>query len=415
MIKKILIMLISLNVCLFAEGGSNYSAFGIGDIESVQGAAYMGLGGASVAVPSQYHINMTNPAMWSHLSLTRIQLGYKFQQSYVTSSSNNIFQNNGSIDGINALFMIDTSRGISLGFGLNNYTNVSYSIASGFSKIIDNLPVSGKLENVGTGGMKKIYIGASYKPFSFLSFGINHNVYLGTIQRDATTLSNESYAHDSFTGRKYAFSGSNQRLGLNLHFGDLMLGGFYETSAKIENRSSLIYISYYNLISSNSTIVDTSFNNTNYFEIPSTIGFGASYLIDKFRIAADFTSQDFSNFNFNKRDNNKFQALNTFSFGIERLGNTSAGADVLDKWTYRFGLGYKDLYLNIDNKPINEMYLSLGLSAPFGKTSIFDYAIVFGSRGQVSSPLVQEYFTRMYFNVSIGEQWFVPFKREFGD
>ena len=61
------------------------------------------------------------------------------------------------------------------------------------------------------------------------------------------------------------------------------------------------------------------------------------------------------------------------------------------------------------------MYGTFGFSAPFGKSSIFDFALVFGVRGEVNSPLVQEYFGRFYFNVSIGEEWFVPFKREFGD
>jgi len=405
----------SFNISLYADGGSNYSAFGVGDIETVQGAAYWGLGGTSIAVPSANHINMANPAMWSFAELTRMQLGYRFQQNFVQSDDNEVFQNYGSLDGLNALFMIDTSMGISLGFGLNAYSNVDYSISSAFSKVIEGLPVSGKLENIGSGGIKKLYLGASYKPFSFLSIGLTHNVFLGNIQRDALTLSNESYAHDSFTGRKFSFSGNNQRFGLNLEYENFMLGMFYETADKIDTKSDLIYISYYDLISSNTTIVDTSFSSELNFDIPASFGLGMSYLTGKFRIAADYTSQDFSNFTFNQGDNSNFQATNSFSLGVERLGNTSAGAKSFDKWTYRFGLGYKDLYLAVADKSVNESYLSFGFSAPFGKSSIFDYAVVFGTRGEITSPLVQEYFARMYFNISIGEQWFVPFKREFED
>lgn len=413
MIKKILILLIAFNINLFADGGSNYSSFGIGDIETVQGAAYWGLAGTSIAVPSDYHINMANPAMNSFVALTRLQLGYKFQQNYVNSENSNLFQNFGSIDGVNALFMIDTSRGLSAGFGMNNYTNVEFSTGSGFSKVIDGLPVSGKLESMGSGGIKKIYIGASYRPFSFLSIGYNHNVYLGNIQREARTLSNESYAHDSYTGRKYSFSGSSDRIGLNLNYSNIILGMFYESASNVNAQSELIYISYYDLIATNTTIVDTTFKSSSDFQIPASFGVGASYLLGKFRIAADYTTQDFSKFAFNTGDLNKFQKYSSYSLGVERQGNTAAGAKAFDKWTYRFGLGYKDLYLNVADKSIGETYLSFGFTAPFGKASIFDYSVVFGSRGEVGAKLVQEYFARMYFNISIGEQWFVPFKREF--
>lgn len=418
MIKKINILILGFILSissLYGEGGSNYSAFGIGDIETVQGAAYWGSGGTSIAVPSPYHINMVNPAMWSTSHLTRMQLGYRFQQNLVSSSNNEIYQNFGSIDGLNALFVVDTAKGFSFGFGVNAFSNVDYSISSAFSREIDGLPVSGKLETAGSGGIKKIYIGASYKPLPFLAIGFNQNGYIGNIQRDAVTLTNQSYAHDSFTGRKFSFSGNNQRIGLNLEYSNFMLGMFYETAAKIETNSDLIYISYYDLISSRTTIVDTSFSSNSEFEIPASFGVGLSYLTGKFRLAADYTSQDFSGFNFNQGDNGSFQATNAFSFGLERLGNTSAGAKRFDKWTYRFGLGYKDLYLAVADKSVNETYLSFGFSAPFGKSSMFDYAMVFGTRGEISDPLVQEYFARFYFNVSIGEQWFVPFKREFED
>lgn len=415
MIKYFSILLFIFTSSLYSEGGSNYSSFGIGDLETVQGAAYWGAAGTAIAVPSTHAINLVNPAMWAFNELTRIQLGYKFQQNYIDSKENSLYQNFGAIDGLNIMFAIDTSLGLSAGFGLNAFSQVNYSIASGFSKTVDDLQVSGKLENSGGGGIKKIYFGASIKPLSFLALGITQNVYLGNIQRDALTFSNESYAHNSYTGRKNSFNGTNQKIGLNFIYKDLSIGAYYENAANLRMNSELIFLSYYDLEGTGSSIVDTSFKENSKIEIPSSLGFGLSYKLNKFRISSDFYTQDFSDFTYNQSTNSTFNSLNSFTLGVERLGNKSSGAKGLDKFTYRFGAGYKDLYMQVNNIPITEQYLSLGFSAPFGKNSMFDFAFVLGTRGEINSPLVKEYFGRMYFNLSIGEQWFVPFKREFED
>ncbi len=415
MIKYIIILIILVSSKAYSVGGSNYSAFGLGDFEQVQGAAFWGAGGTSIGVPDKKHINLMNPAMWSYNDLTRMQLGYRFQQNLVQGEDKSLFQNFGAIDGLNLVFTLDTARGLTLAFGLTSFTHVNFAIASNFSSQIDGLNVSGKLENFGGGGIKKIYVGGSYKLFDFLSLGIIQNGFIGNVQRDAVTITNESYAHNSFTGRKNSFSGGNQKIGLNLNHKNLSFGAFYETAAKLKINSELIYISYYDLLSTGRRIVDTTFTDNSVIDLPSSYGIGFSYLDKRVRYSADFFTQDFTNFSFNKPENVEFRALNSFSVGIERMGSDLTGSKPLDKFSYRAGLGYKQLNITVNNQAITEQFATIGLTAPFGQSSIFDFAFVFGSRGQISSPMVQEIFGRFYFNVSIGEQWFVPFKREFSD
>ncbi len=415
MIKNVFILLLLLSINAYSKGGSNYSAFGLGDFEQVQGAAFWGAGGTSIGVPDKKHINLMNPAMWSHNELTRMQLGYRFQQNFVQSEDNSIFQNYGAIDGLNLIFSLDTARGFSLAFGLTSFTLVIYAIASNFSSQIDGLNVSGKLENFGGGGIKKMYIGGSYKIFDFLSIGLIQNGFIGNVQRDALTITNESYAHNSFTGRKNSFSGGNQKLGLNLNFKDFSFGAFYETTANLKINSELIYISYYDLLSSGRRIVDTSFTEKSTIELPSSYGFGISYNYKRLRFSGDYYTQDFTNFEYNKGQNAEFKALNSYALGVERLGSNLSGSKNWEKFTLRAGLGLKQLNISVNNQNINEQFATIGFTAPFGQSSLFDFALVLGTRGQIQNPMVQEAFGRFYFNVSIGEQWFVPFRREFSD
>ena len=90
----IVILFILTNAALFSQGGSNYSIFGVGELNYVNGAKYDALGGTSVAFPHATGINLSNPAMWSENEDTRIQLGYKFNQSLVSNQNQDLYQNN---------------------------------------------------------------------------------------------------------------------------------------------------------------------------------------------------------------------------------------------------------------------------------------------------------------------------------
>ena len=122
--KKILNLFILLFIFVsninisYSQGGSNYSLFGIGELNRNKGAFYDGLSGTSISVPSEYAINLQNPAMWSYVESTRLQFGYKFNQHYNESVSQSLFQNNGKLNDVLAIFSIDTSMGISASLGL---------------------------------------------------------------------------------------------------------------------------------------------------------------------------------------------------------------------------------------------------------------------------------------------------------
>ena len=144
--KKTLILLFLLVVAstgLHAQGGSNYTMFGIGDLRNTLGASYDGLGGTQIAVPSDYAVNFVNPAAWGIVKTTRFQGGFRFNQQSVTNGSSTIGQNNGKLEGIAAIFSIDTSLGIAASFGFYPYSSVNYSLTTPTSIVANGNTIGG--------------------------------------------------------------------------------------------------------------------------------------------------------------------------------------------------------------------------------------------------------------------------------
>ena len=88
-------------------------------------------------------------------------------------------------------------------------------------------------------------------------------------------------------------------------------------------------------------------------------------------------------------------------------------ADYFDRITYRAGFGYSNLYYQVMGKDISEYKFSIGGSFPLSTSGMIDGTLVFGLRGTNSNGLVQDKYIRLIIDISIGEVWFNPFKREY--
>lgn len=412
-ILKILVFYISLIVIiispinLLSQGGSNYSIFGIGDIELSSSSAYEGLAGTCLAIPMEHAINPLNPALWSKVTKTRLIAGYKFNQHLTEDVKDNfLYQNNGHISGISAIFAIDTSTGISVALGLSPYSTVNYLISVPLEVSNEGTLVTGKALYQGSGGISTAYFGGSVNILDNLSFGISALANFGVINTNVTTSFNDQ---NYFTVSTYSinrFKGYGFRTGILYEpISGLNLGLFTELHQKIDLEKEDGYGFAFDY--------DSSVVNTSSISLPNAFGAGISYLTGKFRFAADYKLYNFKDLDFNKGPNTEFRNLQVFSLGISRLGNQSMGANYLDKVTYNLGLGYTQLYYNIGGKDIDELYGSAGMNFPIVGTSMIDASFTFGSKGIKTDKLIHEYFGRFSLDISIGETWFKPFKREY--
>jgi hypothetical protein len=398
---------------LFSQGGSNYSIWGIGDIYSNSSAYYEGLAGTSIAFPSENSINTTNPALWSEVHETRIVAGYRFNQNYVVNEDNHLLQNNGKLDGIHMLFSVDTSMGLSLGLAIFPYSSVNYIVASTQEFEVDGKEVKTISEYQGSGGITRALVGGSIRVLDELTIGAYGFANFGYSQTNTEVVAYGLYSYPASSEGYEYYTGSGFNIGLIVSpLKDLRIGAYYEGYSDIETECDITYLNYSDPLYGNVVPDTTIHGSAGSFIMPDVYGIGASYATGKFIIGADAAFHDFSNFNYRSGPSTKFDNSARYSIGVSRIGNKAYYAPYADKVTYNFGIGYKDLYYQIAGENISETYLSIGFEFPIVGNALINSSLTFGSRGTTNAGLVQEYFGRLMIDISLGETWFVPFRRE---
>ena len=391
----------------FSQGGSNYSILGLGDINNGGNAAYTALGGTQIAFPSENSINSRNPAMWSFVTNTRLQAGYKFNQNIVSTDENTLWHNNGSISGFTGIFAIDSAMGIAASFGIVPYSNINYLTAS--KTEIDNLglKLTGLTTYQGMGGISQAYLGVATKLTDWLGVGGSIFTTFGVVESQRETkFDNDFYSFQYSTRRSDFVNGWGGKAGLFVvPAKNVLIGLSYEAQPGLTISSETLF---------NSVVIpDTTITSEDDISIPGLFGIGASYTTGKFIIGADLSMQDFTNFNFNTGANTEFTQNFIASIGVNRIGNPSLNTNFADKVSYKFGLSYNQLYYKVLGNQIQEYSASVGMQMPFSGTMIMDLSFVFGQRTSGDPRLVSEYFGRLGVDISIGETWFEPFKREY--
>lgn len=409
MLKRLLVILFVILSATpaFSQGGMNYSIFGIGDINTTGNASYDGVGGTSIAFPAENSINFRNPAMWSYVTTTRINVGYKFNQTLGFSDLQDSYQNFGALNGISGLFMIDTGMGIAASFGIHPYSNINYMIASPIKEIVNDIYLDGRTIYQGKGGISMLYFGGATKITKYASVGASVFSTFGKVSSlRKTEYFGDPYAFTYISSRNDFFSGFGYKAGLSLKpITNLTLGFYYENQPNLDVETDIVFES--------TLLPDTSISRMNAVLMPDAFGFGIAYETGKFIIGADLSIQDFSNFNYNNLDNSTYKSGMVISAGINRIGNKNLSAPVADRMSYKLGAYFKQHYYSVYGNDITEMAASLGFQVPWAGTFISDIALTIGSRGTHSDGLIREYFGKISVDISIGETWFKPFKRDY--
>lgn len=404
----IIALFVLTNIQIFAQGGSNYSIFGVGDIHNNLSARYEAIGGTSIAIPSIYAINLKNPAQWANVQNTRIQAGYNYNLRNIEQGSYNMYQSNASVNQILGIFAIDTSKGIAASFGIVPYSSINYLVKKHEIIKNNNFDIAGESLYQGSGGISQVFLGLSSDIFKWLKVGLSFSSYFGKSNQSINTVFYD-YVNQNQINRKSTINrGFSLKGGLVVEpIKNLYFGLIYDKVLSTKNETEIYFDGTYNYVKNDST-----YSYSIDAKLPDTYGIGIGYQLNEYIFGADLTMQDFSNFILNKND--KFEYRNSFtaSAGISRIGSGGFRKTFFDKVTYNLGIGYKQLYYKVLGQDINEYYGSVGIDIPVSNYFWINSAFTFGVRGVTANNAIKETFGRLNINVSIGETWFRPFSDE---
>lgn len=397
------------SVALSAQGGSYYSALGIGDIRRSVGALYEAFSGTSIAMPTDHGINTVNPALLGMTPYTRLQAGYRFNQYNISNGDRSTNQNNGEIDGLLALFSVDTSAGFGITLGVLPYSTVNYASTQILQTQFEGTTITGRSNQLGEGGMSRFVLGASVRPIPSLYVGLMLQGFLGTTRYSDQVFIDGAGFNAVTSSTTYDVRGLMGRAGLfwritdEFSVGAIIAAGGDASVRKTENVIG---------VAPERVFADTTILTNSTTALPFTVGGGMSYKTGKFLLGADIEYTDLSKVTVHTRPDATLGSALHLSAAVSVPGNTSSVAPYFDRWGFHGGIGYDKSYITYAGSTIADFYASLGVDLPVGGSAILDAALQGGRRARSDGEGLSEFYGRLTLTLSIGEIWFKPFARE---
>lgn len=417
MIKKILIgFCLFLSAVTWAQEGtaSPYSFYGIGDVKFKGTVENRSMGGVSVFNDS-IHVNLQNPASFSHLKFTTFTVGANYNDVKLKTDAESEKATRTTIDYLVVAMPISKKFGAAL--GLLPFSSVGYKIENVNE---DSSQPSSKY--FGEGGVNRFFGGLGYKFNDNLSIGADINYNFGNI----STNSVEFIPVIQYGTREL---NTSRVRGVNFNFGAMynrkitekltLFGSLAyspEGSLNIDNERNITTV----LVTTNFAVIPQEDGitqvSTSKLKLPSKYVFGAGIgEVRKWAVGTELTLQQTSNFGnrFNDIDNVEYENSTKFSLGGYYIPKYNSFNRYLERVTYRAGFNYENTGLVINNESINNYGITFGLGLPLGGSfSNINVGFEYGKRGTTNAGLVEENYTNVFISLSLNDRWFVKRKYE---
>ncbi len=410
MLKKIIIILvlITINSQIFAAGGSVYSRFGVGDLYYSYSARDISLGGLGTSLIDRRYLNIVNPATWSKINTTKFAASLNSTVYFQSDNTDNAVYNLVRFLGFQIGFPLKEDLGIGFVIGTTPYSVVNYSVINNVSSdLLGNYQE--KFE--GSGGLSKLFFGASFRLPLNITVGATFDYYTGNLKYESSFIFDEtSDLTNSVFQSSNLIRGIGTTLGLESPdiseiFGSDIIKNFriglsYELAGNLNSDTSLTIISYVGeteVISGNSK-----------FALPKKLNAGISFnLLGKYLFLLNYLYQPWSNFDINSQTQQNLQNLSIFNIGFEYSQKFNKFANFWELVKYRGGLSYEESQYAIGGEGINKIGFHAVISFPLGLMNSVDIGFMYGIRSTSSSNSFKEQIFQTNISLNFGEIWFV--------
>ncbi|MCO4293097.1 hypothetical protein NF867_09495 [Solitalea sp. MAHUQ-68] len=417
---------ISLNAFSQANTSSPYSAYGVGALVPQTFAQGKGMGNIAAGLRTPDNINISNPASYSSLVMTNIDLGLHGGVDQLRTSALKENNYNFSLDHFAIGFPMSRKMGGSL--GIIPFSTSGYNVGRDTTfKKVDT--VAGKNSLFGEGGYSQVYFGTAYQLAKNFSVGVNIGYLFGNIKRTTSTILNDPYSYNSRTTLSTSASGFLVKYGLQYSIipsaeKRWTIGYFGSVKTKVNTKQSYVFDRY--LVSTSTgdiTPVDTiAYSNDveGNFVLPTSHTLGFTFnKANKLIAGFDIDYQKWTQYTENGQSRN-FKDMYGVRLGAQYTPDIYSVSSYMKRIEYRAGFNYYKSYLNLRGHDINEMDLTLGVGLPMSSQffggllytgSKLNLGVQFGTRGTTSNGLVKERYANLYLGFTLNDRWFI--KRKF--
>ena len=404
---------------------SPFSRYGVGDVLNNSTSRNEAMGGIGIASNNYFSLNRLNPASYSDLVFTTMDISGFGQFS--TLRSENSTEDEASAGFQNIFFGFPANSKLALAFGFSPYSVVGYDVSA-----TQDIPYRDTLQQstvsyIGDGGINQAFFGASTKLLDGkLRIGANL----------AYSFGNTRYRTQTFNEND---SGGNLLLDLTE---EVFVGGFStqagvifeDTLSSMEGPEDILFrvgaTADFNFdLNGDRDVVLNTQGGTQIFTtdtisstegsivLPTQIGFGVNVnQIGKWSLGADIRYQDWSSF----RSFGEDPGLDTelrIGVGGEWIPNYQS-LKYFPRIHYRAGFFYRNSYVNFNDQTISDIGFTLGFGLPAtpsamdrfnpGRTtSKVNLSFTLGRRGSLDNLPLEELYARVRLGITLNDRWFV--------
>tara|TARA_R110000868_G_scaffold58472_5_gene180675 strand:- start:1331 stop:2569 length:1239 start_codon:yes stop_codon:yes gene_type:complete len=402
-----LFMLFAINTFSQSISSSPYSMYGLGSLYDSDFGSISSIGSSGIALPSNRFINNLNPASLGYMYQNHFlfDVGGKSILSTYDDGSKKESRNNFQFSHLALAFPVTSKSGVSV--ALQPYSSATFKI-SNLLLPIENSADTYVLNASGSGGLNDFDLSYGYRIGKKIGLGISTNFLFGntidtrdfTISNSITTINKKSY-----------YNGVRLSLGSQVQIDStLTLGLTIKSPSQIKASKVQSVVSYNNSIA---TTIETDANyDVDDYYLPLEIGVGLSKVFkNNINFTLDYKKSFWNGTNQSDIFGN-YLNQDKFALGFS-YSKTKSIRSYFDRIQYATGINYDSGFLEIDNKRINNLSFSVGVSLPIENQtfSTLNVSYSYGQKGSISNGLIKENYHKLSLNLCLDGIWFV--KRKF--
>tara|TARA_B100000575_G_scaffold294336_1_gene309581 strand:+ start:779 stop:2056 length:1278 start_codon:yes stop_codon:yes gene_type:complete len=407
----------SIGVFSQATTGSPYSLNELGEISFKGNVSSLSLGGVDSAIDS-IEFNINNPSSLAKLKTTNYLVGTFYKGTKV---SNNNTSDNITTSNINYIAVGIPLKKFGLGFGVIPYSSAGFNLQT-----TDEYNTDNSIDTrffVADGNINRVFLSLGIPIFKYLSLGASANYNFGKFDYEKYNLYDTvNYGIlDSSTseikGYTYTFS-STLFVPIKDDISFTLLYSF-DPEVKLDsfNRQSVFTSTSASItLESVGDFIDVDLNskgleNTSLLVSQKNV---YSFGLEKknyWYLGIQYENKLSSKFEntFLNLNNVSYRDTNSFAIGGYIIPDNSSLTEYWKRVRYSFGIKNHEKSIIVNNLPVNQFSLNLGLGLPLTGLSKANLAIEIGKTGSKDNSIKENYFA-LRLGLSLNDIWFIKRK-----
>ena len=412
-------IIIFFNCYAFSQNtGSPYSLNELGEINFHGNVSNISMGGVDSLIDS-LEFNINNPSSLAKLQLTNYHVGTFYKSS---SISNNLNTDKFNSANINYIAIGIPTKKFGFGFGVLPYSSVGFNLQTS-DDYNSNSRLISRLFSA-EGNINRVFFSLGMPLFKFFSVGGSLNYNFGKFsyekfnQYENVNYGLYSNSSSEITGFNYIISSSliiplkndlKASFIFNYHpsskLNSYNVESLYTSTSSVINLETLGDFIDVDLSSSGLENTDLIISDRSIYSIglekKNKWFFGLQY---EEKLSSSFENK------FLIIDNISYRDSRVFSIGAHYIPDASSLTSYWKRVKYRFGIRNEEKSILLNNLPVNQFSLNLGLGLPLSGFSKANFGLEFGTIEDDNKSLKENYFS-IRLGLSLNDIWFI--KRKF--